>query len=184
MTQYKLVVDCTTGKQEYIALTPAEIAERDQQAAAAAEEQAKRDADKAARNVLPLSSFYKESKFTRGYRYSCKECEKPRFRNYASKPGIREKRNKTRRAWNRATKYNFPSELYDSRLQEQGNVCAICGTDTPGGKGQFHADHNHETSQPRGVLCHNCNVALGNFQDNPEILKAAIEYLKKYSEAK
>lgn len=48
MTQYKLVVDCTTGKQEYIALTPAEIAERDQQAAAAAEEQAKRDADKAA----------------------------------------------------------------------------------------------------------------------------------------
>ena len=45
MTQYKLVVDCTTGKQEYIALTPAEIAERDQQAAAAAEEQAKREAE-------------------------------------------------------------------------------------------------------------------------------------------
>jgi hypothetical protein len=32
------------------------------------------------------------------------------------------------------------------------------------------------------VLCHNCNVALGNFQDNPEILRAAIEYLKRYSE--
>ena len=45
MTQYKLVVDCATGKQEYIALTPAEIAERDQQAAAAAEEQAKREAE-------------------------------------------------------------------------------------------------------------------------------------------
>jgi hypothetical protein len=48
MTQYKLVVDCTTGKQEYIALTPAEIAERDQQAAAAAEEQAKREAQEQA----------------------------------------------------------------------------------------------------------------------------------------
>lgn len=45
MTQYKLVVDCATGKQEYIALTPAEIAERDQEAAKAAEEQAKRDAE-------------------------------------------------------------------------------------------------------------------------------------------
>jgi hypothetical protein len=31
-------------------------------------------------------------------------------------------------------------------------------------------------------LCHNCNVALGNFQDNQEILRAAIEYLNKYSE--
>lgn len=48
MTQYKLVVDCATGKQEYVALTPAEIAERDQQAAASAEEQAKREADAAA----------------------------------------------------------------------------------------------------------------------------------------
>ena len=38
MTEYKLVVDCATGKQEYVALTPAEIAERDQMAAAAAEE--------------------------------------------------------------------------------------------------------------------------------------------------
>jgi hypothetical protein len=46
MTQYKLVVDCATGKQEYVALTPAEIAERDQQAAAAA--QAKSDEEAAA----------------------------------------------------------------------------------------------------------------------------------------
>ena len=44
MTQYKLVVDCATGKQEYIALTPAEIAERDQMAAKAAEEAAAKEA--------------------------------------------------------------------------------------------------------------------------------------------
>ena len=45
MTQYKLVVDCASGKQEYIALTPAEIAERDQMAAKAAEDAAKAQAD-------------------------------------------------------------------------------------------------------------------------------------------
>jgi hypothetical protein len=56
MTEYKLVVDCTTGKQEYIALTPAEIAERDQQAAAAAEEQANREAEAAAKAVLKESA--------------------------------------------------------------------------------------------------------------------------------
>jgi len=72
----------------------------------------------------------------------------------------------------------FP--LYEERLADQGNLCAICGTDTPGGKGQFHADHDHETNQPRGVLCHNCNIALGNFRDNPEILRAAVEYLERW----
>ena len=132
----------------------------------------------------PKSEFYKESRFIRGYRYSCKQCEAPRFKKYRSKPGIREKQNETRRKWNRVKLYNFPPELYDQKFAEQGNACAICGTDTPGGKGQFHADHDHETNQPRGVLCHNCNVALGNFQDNPEILRAAIEYLNKYSEVK
>lgn len=59
MTQYKLVVDCATGKQEYVALTPAEIAERDQQAAAAAEEQAKREAEAAAKAAAKESAALK-----------------------------------------------------------------------------------------------------------------------------
>ena len=130
----------------------------------------------------PVSEFYKESKFTRGYRYACKKCEAPRFKAYRNYPGNREKMAANKRRLRRAKEYNFPPELYDERLTAQGNVCAICGTDTPGGRGQFHADHDHETNQPRGVLCHNCNVALGNFKDNPEILRAAIEYLQKYSE--
>ena len=61
MTQYKLVVDCATGKQEYVALTPAEIAERDQQAAAAAEEQAKREADAQAKAAAKESASLKLS---------------------------------------------------------------------------------------------------------------------------
>lgn len=56
MTEYKLVVDCATGKQEYVALTAAEIAERDQQAAAAAEEQAAREAEAAAKAALKESA--------------------------------------------------------------------------------------------------------------------------------
>ena len=56
MTEYKLVVDCATGKQEYVALTPAEIAERDQMAAAAAEEQANREAEAAEKAALKESA--------------------------------------------------------------------------------------------------------------------------------
>lgn len=56
MTQYKLVVDCATGKQEYIALTPAEIAELDQLVAKAAEEQVKRQAEEEAKAAAKASA--------------------------------------------------------------------------------------------------------------------------------
>ena len=44
-TPKKLIVDVEKGTQTYVDLTPAEIAERDQMAAKAAEDQAKREAD-------------------------------------------------------------------------------------------------------------------------------------------
>jgi hypothetical protein len=128
----------------------------------------------------PKSEFFKESKFTRGYRYSCKECEAPRFKKY--REDNKEKVNNSRLKWNRKKSYNFPPELFEARFDEQGKICAICKSPNAGGRGAFHADHNHETNQPRGILCHNCNVALGNFKDDPELLKAAIEYLQKYAE--
>jgi hypothetical protein len=45
----KIVVDCKTGKQTVLPLTAAEIAQRDQDAAAAAEARAQRDAEEAAK---------------------------------------------------------------------------------------------------------------------------------------
>jgi hypothetical protein len=132
--------------------------------------------------VKPKSEFFKESKFTRGYRYSCKDCEAPRFKKY--REDNKEKVNNNRLKWNRKKSYNFPPKLFEARFDEQGKSCAICKSPNAGGRGAFHADHNHETNQPRGVLCHNCNVALGNFKDNPELLKTAIEYLEKYMEVK
>ena len=48
-TPKKIVVNCATGGITEVPLTAAEIAERDQQAAAWAEEQAKREAEAAAK---------------------------------------------------------------------------------------------------------------------------------------
>jgi hypothetical protein len=130
----------------------------------------------------PVSNFFKEASSKRGYRYACKDCEAPRFKTYRAEN--QEKISATRLKWNRTKAYNFPPELFNKRFDEQGNACAICKSQNAGGRGAFHADHDHDSSKPRGVLCHNCNVALGNFKDNPEILQAAIEYLNKYSEVK
>ena len=130
----------------------------------------------------PVSHFFKEASSKRGYRYACKDCEAPRFKKYRT--DNQEKVSATRLKWRRTKVYNFPPELFDERFNEQGKVCAICKASKAGGRGTFHADHNHDSSKPRGVLCHNCNIALGNFKDNPEILQAAIEYLNKHSEVK
>lgn len=52
----KLVVDLATGTQQYIDLTPAEIAQRDQDAAAAAEAEATRQAEAEAKEALKASA--------------------------------------------------------------------------------------------------------------------------------
>jgi hypothetical protein len=55
-TPKKLIVDVEKGTQEYVDLTPAEIAQRDQDSAAYAEAQAEREAADAAKEALKESA--------------------------------------------------------------------------------------------------------------------------------
>ncbi len=40
-------------------------------------------------------------------------------------------------------------------------------------------DHCHSTGAIRGLLCSNCNTAIGLLSDNPEIIRKAADYLEK-----
>ena len=65
-------------------------------------------------------------------------------------------------------------------LAEQDNQCAICKTTEPGGRhttDYFVVDHCHSTNKVRGVLCNNCNTALGLVGDNIDTLHKMIAYL-------
>ncbi|WP_322974597.1 endonuclease domain-containing protein [Actinacidiphila epipremni] len=49
----------------------------------------------------------------------------------------------------------------------------------PGARGPpVHVDHCRETGRVRGVLCFNCNSAIGKLGDDPGTARRAIVYLE------
>lgn len=73
--------------------------------------------------------------------------------------------------------YGITLEEYEDLLRQQGGVCAIC--QEASSRVSFDVDHCHNSLQIRGLLCPNCNKALGLLKDDPHILQRAISYLKK-----
>ena len=74
--------------------------------------------------------------------------------------------------------YGLTLEDYNQMFEEQNGCCKICNRHQTDFKKRLHVDHCHNTNKVRGLLCHNCNLALGRFMDNPETIKAALEYVK------
>lgn len=77
-------------------------------------------------------------------------------------------------------KYGMTHEDRDAILVAQGSCCAICKSTSPGSRVGWNVDHCHVKGHVRAILCHHCNLGLGNFKDNPEILHAMIAYLEKH----
>lgn len=84
-------------------------------------------------------------------------------------------------------KYRITGEQYESLLETQGGVCAICGSPPESNK-MLAVDHDHNCCPGskscgqciRGLLCLRCNVSLGNFRDDLGLLRNAISYLETY----
>lgn len=62
-------------------------------------------------------------------------------------------------------------------MREQKGLCAICETPQDAAKRRFAIDHCHKSGKVRGILCSNCNSALGMFKDSIPMMKRAITYL-------
>ena len=73
--------------------------------------------------------------------------------------------------------YGITIEDFESMLEKQRGRCAICERPKPGGKGDWHVDHCHDTGRVRGLLCHFCNTAIGSLNDSVDLLKRCIKYL-------
>lgn len=134
----------------------------------------------------PLSEFTITDAAKGWLKARCKECENARVREYyATNEGYREKTKQRTRVWfadpaNREasgkiqrksalkSKYGLSLEQYNALLIAQDNKCALCSATEVGNSqwptGHFYVDHCHETGKVRGLVCHKCNTAVGQYE--------------------
>ncbi|MGD9664619.1 MAG: endonuclease VII domain-containing protein [Novosphingobium sp.] len=74
--------------------------------------------------------------------------------------------------------YGINLAEYNAIIERQGGGCGICGVSQENHRLRLAVDHCHETGKVRGVLCQQCNRALGVLGDNVSGLMKAVEYLK------
>jgi hypothetical protein len=98
-------------------------------------------------------------------------------RKYRNDPEHRAKAlSAARKAWLR-NKYGLTEEQWQELYIRQDGRCALCG-DRFTEDNVPCIDHDHNTGQVRGMLHFKCNIGLGHFNDDPELLRLAAEYLE------
>jgi hypothetical protein len=89
-------------------------------------------------------------------------------------PGQRNTRSSRRRV------YGIEPVDFVLLLASQNFACAICKNAEI--KGSWHLDHDHQSGKVRGVLCSNCNTALGLTRENLDTLTEMVRYLQTGAE--
>lgn len=149
------------------------------------------------KKLKEFKDFYKQkSSIKDGYKTRCKICDLEKHREWrqrnkeydklSSSKGmlIWRKNNPDRNRHNQLKAiHGISLNDYNSMLEKQNNVCNICfnvevSVSRYKTVKRLAVDHDHITGEIRGLLCHNCNLGLGNFKDNIQYLINAVDYLK------
>ena len=131
----------------------------------------------------PLTEFHQRKDSKGATRAHCKSCmRKSHLDTYHNKGG---KELQAKRSFkNNLKKYGITPEQYWNMYENQNGSCKICSqkdTHLTGRKYNLFVDHCHSSGIVRGLLCHHCNVGMGHFKDNIDLLEKAIKYLNENS---
>lgn len=149
----------------------------------------------------PIDEFRRAKGYKDGIFSTCKECEKERLKEWRksnpekvkaqnARSNAKRKINKTgyfnpdrKEEWSRAKRnshlrreYGITIEDFERISKEQGHRCKTCQRGV--NEIWLCVDHCHSSGEVRGLLCNNCNAALGYVLENTETLLRMIEYLK------
>jgi len=147
------------------------------------------------RHIHPIKCFYCNEDFL-GYRSSDKFCSNTcryawQTRNQSEKSRLRRQTYQKKwgqENWLRRRNYmllytfGITSEQYDELLRKQDGNCAICGRHNLEFARKLAIDHDHETSEIRGLLCELCNrkiVGRHRGLEGAEIFRKAAAYLDR-----
>lgn len=144
------------------------------------------------KEMLPASSFYIHRYSLNGLSSRCKPCAretdnkrydptvKAKRKTYVEEYKASERGRQSIQQGRLKHYFGLTVERYEEMLNEQNGLCKICQRPPTGKRSRLSVDHCHETGVIRGLLCSLCNSGLGFFQDNPERLLVASEYLNRH----
>ena len=101
----------------------------------------------------------------------CRDCVREYARNWIRGDRRKHRERNLKYAW------GLNEEEFAALAEKQGGKCAGCDRDLSDGK-STHIDHCHESGRIRGILCRNCNLALGLVHDEPGTLLRLAHYLQ------
>jgi hypothetical protein len=118
--------------------------------------------------VKPMGDFPSTRASKSGRHTYCKPCHNVRGRATLARVG-------GARTYHLKRRYGISAADADAMLLAQGGLCAVCQA-APAA----HVDHDHATAAVRELLCFNCNGGLGQFRDDPAVLRAAADYVERH----
>jgi len=111
--------------------------------------------------------------FGRTKRGNCKKCVSDYQKKYAALH-LNERRNDRLKR-----QYGITLDDYNEIFFSQEGKCIGCLRDQSEFKRAFAVDHDHKTGRIRGLLCEDCNTAIGKLLDSPEILRRLANYIDR-----
>lgn len=134
------------------------------------------------KQTKPTTEFSTTGKGGKYLRSRCKPCNAEYARNWNNTN--KERAVETKRRRELPLLYGITYEQYEDMHDAQQGVCALCGqketsTHSTGTPFRLAVDHCHTTGRVRGLLCQNCNRAIGLLKDNPVLLRKAADYIEK-----
>jgi hypothetical protein len=125
----------------------------------------------------PLTEFWKNRSTSDGVQAWCKPCWYETTKAQLTGPD-RERALRWRRYTHLIRKYGITADQYDEMLAAQDGGCAICHTALDCIGRRLAVDHDADSGHVRGLLCSQCNRAIGQLAHDPERIRRAAEYLE------